>query len=143
MNPMRRVTDMKCRRFRMVRMRVEHIIMRGDITFAILMLGVCCIMWGVIGLMYKPDLEWYARGFALEIAPWLWGFNHIAFGVALIHCAVWNFPPGRSLMIGTYGVFCFTWVAMGRPASSMSSGVTLNFILIFMSALLIQRSGKR
>lgn len=122
---------------------MQAIIMQGDITFAIFMLGICCILWGTVGMIHTPDLEWYAKGFALEVAPWLWGVNHIGFGIALMHCAVRSFPAGRSLMIGTYGVMCFTWVAMGRPASSMSSGVTLNFILVLMSAILIQRSGRK
>lgn len=122
--------------------RMADIALHGDITFAVMMLGACCILWGSIGLIHIPDLEWYAKGFAFEVAPWVWGINHIGFGVALIHLAVRKFPPGRSLLIGTYGVMCFTWVAMGRPSSSMSSGVTLNFILVFMSACVVQRSGR-
>lgn len=125
--------------------RMRYIVLEADPTFAIFILGWCCILWGSIGLVHQVDLQWYAKGFAFEMAPWIWGVNSIGFGIALIHLSVVGLEgnPGRSLLIGTYGIFIFTWVMMGRPNSSMSSGVVLNGIIIFMSGVIIQRSGGR
>lgn len=123
--------------------RIIFILLHGDITFACAVLGMAMIMWGVLGLSYTSDLKWFASGFVMEVAPWFWGINHMAAGYAFIHCALHHFPPGRSLMFGSYCVMCWTWIAMGRPAASFSSGMTLNFVIILMGAILIQRSGKK
>lgn len=122
--------------------RIVDILLHGDITFGCVILGLGMIMWGILGLFHQPDLVWFAKGFALEVAPWLWGMNHMVAGYMFIHCALHHFPPGRSLMFGSYCVMLWTWIAMGRPASSFSSGVTLNFIIILMGAILVQRSGR-
>jgi hypothetical protein len=122
--------------------RMKFIVLESDPTLAIFMLGWCCILWGMVGLVHQADLAWYAQGFAFEFAPWIWGFNSIGFGIALIHLSVVGLLPGRSLVIGFYGIFIFMWVMMSRPNSSLSSGVVLNGIIIFMSGVIIQRSGR-
>ena len=103
--------------------KIKDILLYADTKFAFTVLGLACVVWGSFGLVYTPDLQWFAKGFTFEVSPWLWGFNHIVFGAALLHCAVEDFPPGRSLLIGSYGCMAWTW--------------------IFMSAVLIQRSGPK
>lgn len=121
--------------------RIPDILLYGDITFACTVLGFGMIMWGTFGLIRPIDLQWFAGGFAFEVAPWVWGFNSMAVGTGFIHVAVRHFPRGRCLLLGTYGAVVWTWVMMGRPNSSFSSGVTLNIIIVFMSMLVVQRSG--
>jgi hypothetical protein len=123
--------------------RIPNIFLYGDITFACVVLGMGMILWGVLGLLRPIDLQWFAAGFALEVAPWLWGVNHLLVGVGFIHVAVRHFPRGRCLLLGTYGAVAWTWIMMGRPSSSFSSGVTLNIIIVFMSMLIVQRSGAK
>lgn len=122
---------------------IQHILTHGDARFAFVVLGLACIFWGVLGLVYTPDIQWFAKGFALEVAPWLWGLNHLLFGLALVRVAVANFPPGLSLLVGSYGCMAWTWIALGRPVSSFSSGMTLNLVVILMSVVLVQRSGRQ
>jgi hypothetical protein len=121
---------------------ITDILLHADVTFAFVVLGISMIVWGIFGMIYTPDLEWFAKGFAFEVAPWLWGLNHMCFGYGFIHCALHKFPPGRSLLIGAGAIMCWTWIAMGRPSTSFSSGMTLNFVVILMGAVLVQRSGR-
>lgn len=123
--------------------RLSEILLDSDITFACVVLGFGAILWGIFGLIYPADLVWFAGGFALEVAPWFWGLNSMVVGYGFVHVALHNFPQGRCLMLGSYCIMCWTWIALGRPASSFSSGMTLNFVIIFMGALLIQRTGRR
>lgn len=122
--------------------RIAQILLTSDIGFACTVLGFASILWGIFGLIYTPDLKWFAGDFALEVAPWIWGVNSILVGCAFIHVAAHDFPAGRSLLLGSYCIMCWTWIALGRPTSSFSSGMTLNFVVIFMGAILVQRSGR-
>jgi hypothetical protein len=125
------------------RKRVPEILLHSDIQFACVVLGLMMIVWSLIGILIRPaDIAFFAKDFAFEVAPWLWALNHIACGLGFIHCAVRHFPPGRSLLFGAYAVMVFTWVAVGRPAASFSSGMTLNACVIFMGCVLVQRSGR-
>jgi hypothetical protein len=120
-----------------------HILLNGDVTFACVVLGMCMMCWGALASLYNPgDVKFFSQGFAFEWAPWVWGLNHALVGYGFIHCAVHRFPPGRSLMLGTYCCCVWTLIAVGRPSSSFSSGMTLNFVVIFMGAILAQRSGR-
>lgn len=121
---------------------IGKILTEADTRFAFVVLGIACMFWGVLGLIYTPDIHWFANGFAFEVMPWVWGANHLLFGMALIKVAVDGFPPGISLLVGSYGCMAWTWIALGRPVSSFSSGMTLNLVVILMSVVLVQRSGK-
>lgn len=134
--------DLKCR-FRWGCNSVTHVLLNADITFASVVLGISMILWGILAAFINPaDTKHFSHGFAFEWAPWLWGLNHMAVGYGFIHCALHKFPPGRSLILGTYCCCIWTLIAVGRPAASFSSGMTLNFVVIFMGAILAQRSGK-
>jgi hypothetical protein len=123
--------------------KVLDILLNGDVTFACVVLGLSMICWGALAAVYNPhDTAFFSKGFAFEWSPWLWGLNHAFVGYGFIHCAIHGFPPGRSLVLGTYCCCVWTLIAVGRPSSSFSSGMTLNFVVIFMGAILAQRSGK-
>jgi hypothetical protein len=123
--------------------QIVDVLLNADVTFACVVLGLSMICWGILAGMYNPgDVKFFSGGFAFEWAPWLWALNHAAVGYGFIHCAVHGFPPGRSLMLGTYCCCVWTLIAVGRPSSSFSSGMTLNFVVIFMGAILAQRSGR-
>lgn len=119
------------------------ILMHSDIRFACVVLGLAMGMWACFGLVMRRDLEWFAMGFALEFSPWLWAVNHWVVGLGFIHVALHKLPKGRCLALGTYAAVVWGWIAMGRPASTFSSGVTLNIVIIFMAMLIVQRSGAK
>lgn len=123
--------------------RIQQILLEGDITFACVVLGMANILWGIFGLIYTPDIQWFAKGFALEFAPWVWALNHALAGLGFIHIAVHGFPKGRSLLFGSYVIMVWTWIAMGRPSATFSSGMTLNLVEILMGAIIVQRSGRQ
>lgn len=122
--------------------QVAHVILHGDITFSSVVLGHSMILWACFGLFKTADIAWFASGFAFEWSPWLWALNHAAVGFGFIHCALHKFPPGRSLMLGTYCCCVWTLIAVGRPSATFSSGMTLNIVVIFMGAILTHRSGR-
>jgi hypothetical protein len=121
---------------------VLNILLTADITFACVMLGLLMMLWSAFGMFKTTDIAWFANGFAFEWSPWLWAMNHSLVGYGFIHCAIHKFPSGRSLMLGTYCCCIFTLIAVGRPAASFSSGMTLNICVIVMGALLTHRSGR-
>lgn len=121
---------------------VLNILLTGDITFGCVMLGLSMMLWSAFGMFKTTDIAWFASGFAFEWSPWLWAMNHALVGYGFIHCAIHKFPPGRSLMLGTYCCCVWTMIAVGRPAASFSSGMTLNIVVIVMGALLTHRSGR-
>jgi hypothetical protein len=123
--------------------RVPEILLQGDIQFACVVLGIMMYLWAFLAVMINPgDIVFFAKDFAFEVNPWVWGLNYVFCGSMFIHCAVRHFPPGRSLLFGAYAVMIFTWVAVGRPVASFSSGMTLNACVIFMGCVLVQRSGR-
>ena len=121
--------------------RIWHIIMHGNIEFACVVLGHGMVLWGLIGALHPSDLVWFASGFAFEVYPFVWAINHIAIGLGFIYVGTHYLPRWPCLLLGTYGAVVWTWIMMSRPSSSLSSGVTLNVIIVFMSMLIVQRSG--
>lgn len=122
--------------------QIPDILLNGDIKFACIVLGFSMIMWATLGQFKQSDIVWFAKDFAFEWPAWLWTLMYYFAGFMFIHCAVRDFPPMRCLLFGTFCVSLWTLVAVTRPSASFSSGWTLNVIVIFMGAVLAQRSGR-
>jgi hypothetical protein len=123
--------------------RIPDILLKGEVDFAFVVLGFSMYVWAALGMLKQSDIVWFAKDFAFEWAPWVWFINYLFAGTMFIHCAVRHYPQGRCLLFGAYCCILWTWVMVGRPTASFSSGWTLNAVVVFMGAVLIQRSGKR
>ena len=135
--PARRTSDHSCHH------NISHILLHGDISLACVVLGMMMIAWSAIGLMIVPrDMYQFALDFFI-VAPLFWAFNGAAIGAGFIYVACRGFPAGFTLALGIYGTVIYTWIAVARPVASITSGVTLNLAVIFLSCLLIHRSGAR
>lgn len=122
---------------------VSDILINSDLRLLCLLHGFLMIAWGSIGMFIHPeDLIRLATDFIFFL-PVFWGLNIIGVGMAYIYVAIKNLPQGLSLGLGTYVVCCWTWIAVSRPVSSVTSGVTLNLTVIIVGALLIHRSGRQ
>ena len=120
-----------------------HIIDADNLRLVCLLLGTTMIMWGGIGLYRQSDLAWFATGFALEFSPWLWGVHNICYGYGLIHVSLHHLPKHRSVFLGSWGAIIWAWVMLGRPNSTVSSGVSLNAAIVIVSLILIYKAGRK
>lgn len=116
--------------------------MTADISLVCTLQGFSMIVWALIALFHSSDLTAFAADFAF-IAPAFWFLNAFLCGIAEITLASLRFPPGATLMLGTYFVTVWTWIAVTRPAASFSSGATHNLMVIIIGALMIHRSGRK
>jgi hypothetical protein len=135
-NPHRRASDQ-------YRTELARILIDGDLSLVAVLLGFGMIVWGSIGIFLNPqDLFVFAKDFAFQM-PIFWGINSIGLGFAFLWVAVKKFPAGPCLLLGTYCVTVYTWIAVSRAVSSITSGVTLNLLVIVVGALIIHRSGHK
>ena len=123
--------------------RIADTLINGELHLAATLMGAGMILWGSVGLWVRPeDLERFAQDFMFH-HPILWGVHSIVCGMVFIGLAARDFPSQWSLFFGLYGTVIYTWIAMARPVSSFTSGVTLNVFVILMSALCVHRSGRK
>jgi hypothetical protein len=133
--PHRRASDHSCSH------NIAHILMHGDLSLVGILLGFGMIMWSVVGLVIIPgDLYKFAEDFFF-VAPLFWAFNGMAVGIANIALSCRGYPQGWTLALGIYGTVIYTWIAVARPVASVTSGVTLNVLVVIIHCLLIHRSG--
>lgn len=123
-------------------LNIRDTLLEGDIDFACVVLGTAMICWGIVALFYTQDAKWFEKDFAYAFPYWAWGLNHICTGMGFIYVGANKQPRAVSLLVGTYASCVWAMIAMVRPASSVSAGVTHNFVVIFMAAILLQRSGR-
>ena len=121
--------------------RIGHILLEADVTLASFLLGLGLIGWGLIALTMAPiDLVTFSN--AVQSTTWLfWLFNYEAVGAAFVYLAYANFPPTASLLTGAYAIIMWSWIAAIRDSvASYTAGTVLNFIVIIMGCILLQRS---
>jgi hypothetical protein len=121
---------------------LAEVLTKGDIRFACLALGCAMIAWGIIGYLFNPaDIAWFAKDFFLK-SELFWFLNCTLVGVGYLYVASRNLPEIPSLMLGVYSSCMWSLIAVSRPAASYTSGITMNFVVILMGAVLIHRSRK-
>ena len=120
-----------------------EVLLEGDIRFGGLVLGMAMMMWGVLGAFISPkDITWFAADFVFSNS-WFWFANHFLGGLAWVWCSVKRFPHPQSMLLGSWCVLMWTMIQVSRPSATYTSGMTLNFVVIFMGLMLIYRSGKQ
>lgn len=123
--------------------RLQYILLDSDLSLAAFLLGVGLIMWGGIAVVMAPnDLLFFAADMKAAGAVF-WAFNYFIAGTGFIYCAMKEFPPFTSLMVGCYCTLVWTWIAGVRGSANFTSGVTLNAIVIVMGVILVQRSSRK
>lgn len=123
--------------------RFKEIFLESDISLACTMLGLGLIFWGCVAIYMNPA-DFFSFSEAMKFGTtWMWFANYAMAGCGFIWAAHRKFPPALSLLVGTHACLVWTWIASVRGFSNVTSGITLNAIVICMGALLIQRSGKR
>lgn len=120
--------------------RLKEILLESDITLAAFMLGIGLIAWGLVAVMMSPvDLFFFAD--VAKSTTWLfWLWNYEAVGAGFIWLSYKRFPPMPSLLIGAYAIIMWTWIATLRSTANLTAGLVLNFIVIIMGCILLQRS---
>lgn len=122
--------------------RIKYILLEADITLASFMMGLALVAWGLVAVFKAPN-DFFAFSDAMRIGnTWFWLFNYLSAGAGFLYVAYKNLPSMPSLLIGSYAILVWTWVASIRDASNLTSGVVLNLIVILMGLLLVQRSSK-
>jgi hypothetical protein len=120
-----------------------EVLLEGDIRFAGTVLGMAMMVWGVLAAFVSPnDINWFAGDFVFR-QTWFWFANHFFCGAFWIWCSVKRFPHPQSMLLGSWCVLMWTMIQVSRPSASYTSGMTLNFVVIFMGLMLIYRSGKQ
>lgn len=123
--------------------RLKEILMHSDLTLSAFLLGIGLIVWGTIAVIMSPA-DMYSFANAVQSTTFLfWVFNYFFVGVGFVCVSIKKFPPLASLLVGTYATLMWTWIASIRGSSNFTAGVTLNFIVIVMGLLLVQRSAKQ
>lgn len=123
--------------------RIKEIVLDSDISLASMLMGVGLIMWGLVAVFMAPD-DFFTFADTVKVAgTWFWLANYVGIGIGFIYVSIHGFPPFSSLLIGGYATLAWAWIAAMRGFSNFTSGVTLNFIVIVMGCLLVQRSGRK
>lgn len=123
--------------------RLNEIFLESDLSLAAMLMGICLVLWGLVAFIVSPsDFYSFSRDMKLG-SPWLWLANYLVVGALFVAVAYHKFPPLPSLLVGTYACLVWTWVASVRGSSNVTSGVTLNILVIVMGMLLVQRSGRK
>ena len=121
--------------------RIKEIFLQSDISLASMMLGLGMIFWGLFAVVMAPG-DFFTFADSMKFAgTWFWFCNYVLSGSGFIYVALRRFPAMPSMLIGTHACLVWTWIAAIRGFSNVTSGVTLNFIVITMGLLLVQRSG--
>ena len=123
--------------------RLREILLDSDLTIAAFILGWGLIFWGGVAVSIRPsDLLTFAGSMEAG-SPIFWVANYIGVGMGYIWVSYKRFPPLSSLLIGGYSCLVWTWIASIRGSSNITSGVTLNAVVILMGVLLVQRSARK
>ena len=122
--------------------RIKHILLQSDLSLSTFVLGIALVLWGVIAFFMVPlDLVAFVGDFS-KGTPLLWAINYVVAGIGFVWVTLKGFPAMSSLLVGCYCCVMWTWIASVRNYSSnLTSGLTLNLVVIFLALLLIQRSG--
>ena len=122
--------------------RLKEILLDSDLTLSAFMLGVGLIAWGLVAAIASPiDLVSFTH--VAQSTTWLfWLWNYEAVGAGFVWLAWRKFPPLPSLLIGAYAAIVWSWIAAIR-SSNYTAGTILNFIVICMACLLLQRSNTK
>ena len=121
--------------------RIGDILLRSDVTLAAFLLGWGLMAWGMIALAMSPkDLVVFTH--VIQSTTWLfWLGNYMGVGAAFVYLAYSKFPPIPSLLTGAYAIIMWSWIAAIRDSvASYTAGTVLNFIVIIMGCILLQRS---
>ena len=120
--------------------RVKEILLESDITFAVLLLGFSMILWAVFAIVMAPD-DFMTFSNSMKVgATWFWFANYAIVGAGLMYVAVHRLPPGASMFFGGWGCVAWSYIAAIRGFSNITSGVTLNFLVVLVCFLIAQRS---
>ena len=123
--------------------RVKYILTESDPSLAVFLLGIGLMLWGGFAVVMRPS-DFYTFSSAMELGgTWFWFLNYMGAGYGFIWLSVKGFPPTSTLIIGGYACLAWTWIAAIRGFSNVTSGVTLNALVIIVGAVMIQRSGKK
>ena len=123
--------------------RTKEIFLESDISLASTLLGLGLIFWGLFAILMAPG-DFFTFAVSMQVAStWFWFANYMGAGIGFIMAAYLRLPTGLSLIVGTHACLVWTWIAAIRGFSNLTSGVTLNGIVIVMGVLLVQRSGKK
>jgi hypothetical protein len=122
-------------------LRLKEILLESDITLASFMLGWGLFWWGIFAFFLSP--QDFSVVDTQNVMNMFWFFNYVGVGLGYVYVAYRKFPSMTSMLIGGYSCVIWTWVAaMKSTSSNLTSGITLNLIVIAMGILLIQRSGE-
>ena len=123
--------------------RIKEILLESDLSLASFLLGLGLIFWGLFAINMAPT-DFFSFADSMRVGTgWFWLANYLIGGAGFIAAAYYRFPPGLSLFVGTHACLVWTWIAVIRGYSNITSGVTLNVLVVVMGLLLTQRSGKK
>lgn len=123
--------------------RLKYIFLDSDISLAAFLMGVGLLFWGGFAIVMDPK-AFFTFTSAMEIGPtWFWLGNYLVAGAGFVYVAYKEFPAGPSLFVAVHGGLVWTWIASVRGFSNVTSGVTLNILVIIMAFIVAQRSKVR
>lgn len=123
--------------------RLREILLESDLSLASFLLGLGLIFWGIFAIGMAPQ-DFFSFADSMRVGnSWFWLSNYILAGLGFMAAAYFRFPSGLSLLVGTHACLIWTWIAAIRGFSNITSGVTLNVLVVVMGLLLTQRSGKK
>ena len=124
-----------------MKQRLYEILFESDLSMACFMLGLGLIAWGLVAVFMAPaDFFSFADGMRFG-GVWFWFANYMIAGYGFVYVAMHRFPQGISMLVGVHAGLVWTWIAGIRGFSNITSGITLNAIVIVMGFLLCQRTG--
>lgn len=137
--PKRRASDRMFEDF----LRLRDILLNGHIDFASVVLGFAMMVWATLGQFHQADIAWFAKDFAFQWSGAVWTTVYYVCGFMFVYLPLRTYPPVLTLVFSTFCISLFSMIAVSRPSASFTSGWTLNVVVIFMAAVLAQRSGVR
>jgi hypothetical protein len=124
--------------------RLKEILVDSDISLASFLMGLGLWAFGLTAFFAHPeDFLTFAQSMEFTGGTLWWLANYLGAGAGFIYIAMRNFPPLGSLLIGSYASLVWIWIAYMRSYSNATSGVSLNFIVIAMGFLLVQRGARK
>lgn len=127
----------------LLKSRLKEILLKSDLSFASFVLGVAMFVWGLVAVIMAPgDFFTFSQDMRVSWGMWFWFLNYTVVGISFMVIALHNFPPIHTLITGGYATMVWNWIASTRGYSNFTSGVTLNFVVIFLGIMVVYRSGK-
>jgi hypothetical protein len=123
--------------------RIKEILLDSPLDLSAFLLGIALVAWGIVAYFLAPDDYFNFAQATKYFSIHFWLANYILVGIGFVLTAIHRFPPVGSMLVGAWATLVWGWIAFVRLENEHTSGIVLNFIVILVGILLVQRSSRK